>query len=125
MPPSALNEPFSKVSQRSRNFMEIVTRDDVFDDLFAARRSDTARRAFAAGFDRAKFHAIACHFGHVDGVVEHDDAAVADDGPNRREGFIIERRIELRFGQVRAQGSADLHRLDWTSRCRTAAVIVE
>src|SRR5256885_4505487 len=39
-----------------------------------------------------------------------DDPAVADERLNVREGFVVERGIELRFGQIRAERTADLDR---------------
>jgi hypothetical protein len=58
--------------------------EDAIDDLDAAGRSDPARRAFAAAFDRAKLHREARHFRHVDGIVEDDEATVAEEPVDRR-----------------------------------------
>src|SRR5580704_3997240 len=62
---------------------------DLVDGLDAAGRPDPARRALAAGFDGAEFHRKARLPGHVDAVVEHHDAAVADQAVAAREGFVV------------------------------------
>src|SRR5262249_62048820 len=100
-------------------------RDDPIDHFDAARRTDPAWRAFAAGFDRAKFHREACLLRHIDAVVERDDAAVAEHALDRGERFVVDRRIELRFGQIRTERSADLYRADRPPARRTAAVAVQ
>ncbi len=40
-------------------------------------------------------------FGHVDAVVEHHDAAMADQAVARGKGFVVERRVEQRAGSKR------------------------
>src|SRR4029077_9701308 len=62
--------------------------DDLVHRLDPAGRPDPAGRAFAAGFDGAEFHREACLPGHVDAVVEYDDAAMADQAVTRGECFI-------------------------------------
>src|SRR5882724_11695286 len=47
------------------------------DDLHAARRTDPARCALAAGLHRAELHRVAGHARHIDGIVEHDDTSMA------------------------------------------------
>ena len=83
---------------------------DLVEGLHAARRADAAGRALAAGLDCAEFHGVAGHARHVDGVVEGHQAAVADHGRDPRIGLVIQRHVPLRFGQVGAQRSANLHR---------------
>ena len=51
---------------------------------------------------------------HVDGVVEHDDAAMADQAVARRKGLVVERRVEQRAREIGAERAADLHRADRT-----------
>ena len=81
-PPMAQSEPSVMRSQRSSSSCQIPVAldagDDPVDDLDAARRADAAGRAFAAGFDGAEFHREARLLGHVDGIVEHHEAAMAD-----------------------------------------------
>ena len=40
--------------------------------------ADPARGALAAGLNRTELHRVASHAGHVDGVIEHDDPAMAE-----------------------------------------------
>jgi hypothetical protein len=81
-PPSAQSEPNFIVLQRSAarrcSSATLDARDDLVDHLDAARRADAAGRALAAAFDGAEFHGEARLLRHVDGVVEHHDAAMAD-----------------------------------------------
>ena len=65
---------------------------DLVDQLDAARRADAAGRALAAGFDGAELHGEAGLLGHVHGVVEHHDAAMADQPVGGGEGLVVERR---------------------------------
>ncbi len=129
MPPRPHSEPCCMVSQRSSSWARFAclldTLQDAVDDFHAARRTDAAGRALAAGLDRTEFHRVARHAGHVDGVVEGDDAAVAHERTDRSEGFVIERRVELRLRQVGAERAADLHRTQRAPRGRTAAEVVE
>src|SRR5580698_3496238 len=91
---------------------------DLVDGLDATGRSDPAGRALAAGFDGAEFHRKARLLQHVDGVVEHHDAGMADQAVARREGFIIERRVEQRAWEIGSKRAADLHRADGPCRSR-------
>ena len=103
----------------------ILAANDAVDDLDAADRADAARRALAAGFDRAEFHREARLLRHVDGVVEHDDAAMADQAVARRERLVVERRVEQRAGEIGAERAADLHRAHRPPARRAAADIVD
>ena len=58
-------------------------------------------------------------------VVEGDDAAVAEQGADARERLVLERRVELRGGQVGAERAADLDGADRPAARRAAAVVVE
>src|ERR1700738_5618463 len=84
--------------------------EDAIDDLDAAGRADPARRAFAATFDRAKLHREPRHLRHVDGIVENDEAAVADEPVERRKSLVIIGRIEQRAWKIGAKRPAALHR---------------
>ena len=68
-------------SQRSSTSSEVgvavAAVADPVDDLDAAGRADPARRALAAGL-RRRTPSRSAPASHVDGVVEHDDPAVAD-----------------------------------------------
>src|ERR1700751_4814491 len=57
---------------------DILAGDDLVDRLAPAHRADAAGRALAATLDAAELHGEAGLVAHVDGVVEHHDAAMAD-----------------------------------------------
>src|ERR1700730_16981555 len=84
--------------------------EDAIDDLDAAGRADPARRAFAAAFDRAKLHRETRHPRHVDGIVENDEAAVADEPVESRKSLIIIRCIEQPGRKIGAERPAALPR---------------
>ena len=114
-PPSAQSEPNFMVLQRSSSTARFFARLDrrrmiLSIGLDAAGRADPAGRALAAGFDGAELHRKARLLGHVDGVVEHDDAAMADQAVARGKRLIVERRIEQRAREIGAERTADLHR---------------
>ena len=112
-PPSAQSEPNFSVWQRSssttRLSLALLAGDDPVDDLDAAGRADPAGRALAAGFDRAELHGEARLLGHVDRVVEDDDAAMADQPVAGGEGLVVERRVEQLAREIGAERAADLH----------------
>jgi hypothetical protein len=72
----------------------ILAADDAIHGLDAAGRADAAWRALAARLDRAELHREAGLLRHVDGVVEHDDAAMADQPVARGKRLVVERRVE-------------------------------
>ena len=115
----------AEVFDHGEVFGDALAADDLVDGLDASRRSDPAWRALAAGFDCAEFHRKARLPRHVDAVVEHHDAAMADQPVTRRKGFIVERRIEQCAGEVGAERTADLHRANRTSGEGAAADIVD
>src|SRR5262245_50825644 len=78
----------------------VATVQDAIERLHPARRANPARRALAARFQRAEFHGKARLLRHIDAVVKHDDAAMADQAIARRERFIIERRVKQRAWEV-------------------------
>ena len=75
--------------------------------------------------DRAELHREARLLGHVDGVVEHDDAAMADQAVARGEGLVVERRVEQRAREIGAERPADLHRAHRAAAARAAADVVD
>src|SRR5690606_28087101 len=81
--------------------------------------------AFATGFNSTEFHSVLRHFRHVDRVVEGHQAAVAHHGRNADIGFVVERDIPLRLGQVSAQRSADLDGAQWAAGGTAASEIVK
>ena len=112
-------------STTARFSRDALAANDLVDGLDAARRADPARRALAAGFDRAEFHREARLLRHVDAVVEHDDAAMADQAVARGKGFIVERRVEQRAGEIGAERTADLHGAHRAAGKGAAADIVD
>ena len=99
----------AEVFDHSDVFADAFAAADLVDGLDAAGGTNPARRALAAGFDRAEFHSKARLFGHVNAVVEYDDAAMADQAVARRKRLIVEWCIEQRAGEIRAERSTDLH----------------
>src|SRR5580704_3495869 len=99
--------------------------NDLVERLDAAGRSDPARRALAAGLDGAELHRKTRLFGHVDAVVEHDHAAMADQPVAARERFIVERRIEQFARKIGAKRTTDLHRAHRAARERAAADVID
>src|SRR6478609_2589623 len=99
----------------------ILAADNAVDDLHAACRADAARRTFAARLDGAELHGEPGLFGHVDGIVEHHDAAMADQAVARGEGLVVERRVEQRAREISAERTADLHRPHRAAATRSAA----
>src|SRR5690606_18898299 len=102
----------------------VIAEDDLVDRLDAAGRTDAAGRALAAGFDRAEFHGEPRLPGHVDGVVEDDDPAMANQAISGRERLIVERRIEQSAWKIGAERAADLHGAHWTTARRATTDIV-
>ena len=80
---------------------------------------------FSAAFDRAEIEGKTRLLGHVRRIVEHDNAAVADETVPRRKGFIVERRVEIGAREVGAERSANLHGFDRAARCRAPADVVD
>ena len=77
--------------------------DDAVDDLDPSCRANAARRALAAGLQRAELHGEASLLHHVDGVVENHNAPMADEAALGRERLVIEGRVEQRRGGNRRQ----------------------
>jgi hypothetical protein len=102
----------AKVAQQFQVGIDIPAREDLVHRLHPAHRPDAARGAFTAGFRAAELHREACLARHIDGFVEHDDAAMADQAVLGRECFIVERRVEQCGWKIGAQRAADLHRSD-------------
>src|SRR4029450_5498604 len=98
---------------------------DATDHPAAPRGADAARRALAARLNRTELHRVAGHLRHIDGVVECDDSAVSDERADLAKRLVIERRVELRFRQIRAERAADLHRPDRPPRRAPLTIIIE
>ena len=79
----------AKVLEERDILRRFHAREHAIDDLDTAGRADPARGALAAAFDRAKFHREPRHQGHVDGIVENDEAAMADEAVACRKRLII------------------------------------
>ena len=59
------------------------------------------------------------------GVIEYDDAAVADHCADFDKGLVVQRRVELFGRNVGAELATDLHGLDRTATGRAAAPIID
>ena len=128
-PPIAHSEPSAITSHRSSEDVEVGATigagGDLVDQLDAAGRADAARRALAARLDRAELHREASLRGHVDRVVEHHDAAVADHRVVGGERLVVERQVEAVDGQVRAQRAADLRGANRATAGRATTEVVD
>ncbi len=93
-PPSAQSDPNFIVLQRSVTSSSCFCRLDILGDLVerldASGRADAAGRALAAAFDGAELHGETRLLQHVGGVVEHDDAGMADQPVLGGEGLVVE-----------------------------------
>ena len=87
--------------------------------------ADPARRALAARLLGAELHREPGLRGHVDGVVEHHDAAVADHRAGRGERLVVHRQVELLDREVGAERAADLDGAHRPAGARAAAVAVD
>ena len=94
-------------------------------DFDTASASNAARGAFSAGFNGAELHGITSHFGHVDRVVEDNDATVANHTSSRGKGFVIQRGVELGLGQISSQRPTHLNRTDGPTGGRTSAELIK
>src|SRR5579859_412216 len=115
----------AEVLDHGEIFGDAFAADDLVDGLYTARRADPARRALAAGFDRAKRKREARLLRHIDGVIEHDNATMADQAIARGKGLVIEWRIEQRAGKIGPERTADLHGARRAPREGAAADVVD
>src|ERR1700730_17077815 len=104
---------------------DAVAGADLVDGLDAAGRTDPAGCALAAGLDGAKLHREARLLRHVNAVVEHHDAAMTDQAIARREGLIVEWRVEQFPRKIRTERAADLHRAHGAAGKSSAADIID
>ena len=88
-------------------FVTVFVGNHAVYDLYATHRANSARRAFAAGFNRTELHGKARLLRHVDCIVEYDNPAVPEHCANIEEGLVIEWRIELVFRNIGAERPAD------------------
>ena len=98
---------------------------DLVDQLYAPRRADAAGRALAAGLDGAELHGETGLLGHVDGVVEHHDAAMADQPVGCGKRLVVERRVEQLAWEIGAERTADLHGAHRAACARAAADLID
>ncbi len=97
---------------------------DLVHRLDATDGADPAGRALAAALLGAKLEGEAGLPGHIDAVVEDDDAGVADEAVLGGKGLVIEGRVEKAAGEVGAQRAADLHGLHGPTGGGAAADVV-
>src|SRR5258705_3957684 len=74
----ALQHRIAQLFQQFNVPLTVDALDDPVDHFDAARRTDPARCALAAGLMGTELHRKTRHVRHVDGVVKNDDAAVAE-----------------------------------------------
>ena len=130
MPPRPHSEPSNMVSHSSSSSARLASRSTpctiAVDHLDAARRADAAGRALAARLEGAELHRVARHLRPCRRCRRRRRCPPC---PTQRadlgERLVVERRVELRFGQVGAERSADLHRANRPARGAAAAVVVE
>src|SRR5579883_904396 len=115
----------AEVLDQREVIVDAFAAQDLVDGLRPAGRSDPARRAFAAGFDGAELEGKTRLLRHVDAVVEHHDAAMADQPVACGKGLIVERRVEQRAREIGAERTADLRRAHRAAGKRAAADIVD
>src|SRR6202453_1645353 len=121
----AVGHHLAKIAQKLDVLFAVPASDDLVDGLHAPRRTDPAGRAFAAAFLGAELHGKARLSGHVDAVVEDDDAAMAQHPAASRHRLIVERRIDERFRKISAERAADLNRADRPTRPRAAPKVFD
>ncbi len=127
-PQSAKRSKLHRVAQVFQDHeigLAVLSRHDLVDQFHAAGRADPAGRALAARFDGAEFHGETGLFGHVHAVVEHHDAAMADQAVGRGEGLIVERRLEQIAREIGAEWAADLDRAHRAPGAGAAADLVD
>ena len=126
-PPIAHSEPSVMVSHRSSRSTRFAATScpAMIRSIVSTPRAEPIRhgRALAARLRRAELHREPRHPGHVDGVVEDDDAAVADHRAGLGERLVVHRQVELLRRQVGAERAADLDRAHRAAAERAAAVV--
>ena len=64
-------------------------------------------------------------FGHINAVIEHDDAAVTEHALDACQRLMIQRRIKQMFRHISAERPANLHSPDVAARTAAAAKILD
>ena len=81
-------------------------------DLEHALGADAAGDALAARLLLGEVEEEAREVDHAGLVVDHDQAAGADDGAGRGQALVVDRRVQQVRRDAAAGGAADLHRLE-------------
>ena len=121
----ALGHHVAEIFEQGEVLVAVLAGGDPVDHFHAAHRADPARRALAARLRGTELHGEPGLGRHVDGVVEHHDAAVTDHGPGRGECLVVHRQVEVGRRQIRAERATDLDRAHRPSRMGPAAVAVD
>ena len=90
----AIHHQFTEVCQQRHILVTVLTRHNLIDNLDASGRADATGGTFAATFEGAEFHGEAGLLRQVYGVIENDDATVAEHALAGGEGFVVEGRVE-------------------------------
>ena len=121
----AVGHDLAEVLEEGQVRVAVLTADDPIDDLDATHGAHATGRALAARLLGAELHREPRLLRHVDGVVEHDEAAVADHRPGFDEGLVVHRQIELGRGEIRPEGTADLDRADRSAGAGPATEVLD
>src|SRR6185312_10698791 len=121
----ALQHRLTQVLEQLHVPLALHPAQDAVDDFHSTGRAYAARRALATGLDRAELHRITGHPRHIDGIVENDEAAVAQQSADSGERLVVDGRIELGGRNVGPERSADLNRSNRPAAGRAPAVVIK
>lgn len=93
--------------------------------LGQALRADAAGETLAATLVREEFHRVVRGANHVAAVIEHDDAARAEEGALAADAWLVERAVKRVAGEEATAEAGHRHGLDGASCGRAAGPIVE
>ena len=128
-PPIAHSDPLVMVSHRSSSSTRLAETScpAMIRSMVSTPRVDPTRQGVHLPQDSigAELHREARHPRHVDGVVEHHDAAVTEHRAGLGERLVVHGDVEAGRGHVGAERSADLRRADRTPGQRAAAVVLD
>src|SRR5271166_4678198 len=99
----------AEVPQQIEICLHSLAADDAIDHLHAPDRADAARRALPARLFGAELHGEARLLREVHRVVEHHNAAMADEAVAGGERLIVERRVEQCRREIGTERPAHLH----------------
>ena len=107
-----IGHEFAEVAQDSDVLLRLMACDDAVHGFDATGRADAARCAFAARFLGAEGEGETCLLGHIDSIVEHDEAAMAEHGADRGQRLVIHRGVEQIVRDIGAERATNLNGAD-------------